>query len=249
MTHFDPDDDYAYDRQAARRASRRGKAAVGAVGLAALLGGGAFLVTNLLTDKPETIANESGALSPLVPPSVAPDSPSPSAARTRHGRSGATAAKEASPTPSPSPSPSPSVSSQSAAQRIKDARENAAKNGVPLMRALPAVTVPAEDITVTNSGSLESSAGTLRTISARGDLTGQRELAWVSDDGTPYGDAHCTQTLHFANNSTPSLKPTLMLCWRTSASKSVVTVLVRLQSKPTMEAAVAALDKRWKQMD
>jgi hypothetical protein len=243
MTHYDPDDDYAYDRQAARRARRRGKAAVGAVGLAALLGGGAFLVTNLLTDKPETIANESGALSPLVPPSVAPESPSPSASPTRHGRSGSVASRTASPTPSPS------VSSKSAAQRIQDARRNAAKNGVPLMRPLPAITVPAEDITVTNSGSLDSSSGTLRTISARGDLTGQRELAWVSDDGTPYGDAHCTQTLHFANNSTPSLKPTLMLCWRTSASKSVVTVLVRLHSKPTMAAGVAALDKRWQQMD
>jgi hypothetical protein len=242
MTHFDPDDDYAYDGQAARRARRRGKAAVGAVGLAALLGGGAFLVTNLLTDKPETIANESGALSRLVPPSVAPDSASPSASPTRHGRSGATASKEASPTPSPS------TSSKSAAQRIKDARENAAKHGVPLMRPLPAVTVPPEDITVTNSGSLESSAGTLRTISARGDLTGQRELAWVTGDGTPYGDAHCTQTLHFANNTKPAARPTLMLCWHISATKSVAVVLVRAKGKPTMAAAVTALDKRWNQM-
>ncbi len=243
MTHFDPDGDYAYDHQAARRARRRGKAAVGAVGLAALLGGGAFLVTNLVTDKPGTIAGESGALSRLASPSVAPGSPSASSSATRHGRSGATAAKEASPTPSLS------ASSKSAEQRIKDARENAAKHGVPLMRPLPAVTVPAEDITVTNSGSPESSGGTLRTVSARGDLTGQRELAWAADDGVKYGDAHCTQKLKFANNTTPSVRPTLMLCWRTSATRSVAVVLVRTQGKPTMAAAVSALDRRWAQMD
>src|SRR4051812_5540249 len=83
MSHAQHDDEY--DPTAARRRLRRGKAAVGAVGLAAILGGGAFLVTNLLTDKPETIATDSGALSPLDRPSAAPrrESPTPKASPAR----------------------------------------------------------------------------------------------------------------------------------------------------------------------
>jgi hypothetical protein len=240
MSHAQHDDEY--DWRAARRARRRGKAAVGAVGLAALLGGGAFLVTDLLTDKPETIATDSGALSPLTPPSLASDAPSPSESAARHGRSGTSASRAASPTPSPS------ASSKSAEQRIKDARKDAAKHGVPLMRPLPAVTVPQDKITVTNSGSLQDPKGTVRVISARGDLTGQRELAWAADDGVAYHDAHCTQRLKFANNGTAETKPTVMMCWRTSATKSVVTVLVRPHGKPSMADAVTVLDRRWAAM-
>lgn len=242
MTHAQYDDEY--DWRAARRKRRRGKAAVGAAGLAALLGGGAFLVTDLLTGKPETIATDSGALSPLAPPSLASEPPSASASTsaTRHGRSGAAASKSAEPAPSAGPT------TKSAEQRIKDARRDAAEHGVPLMRPLPAVTVPQADIRVTNSGSLQSRNGTLRVVWAPGDLTGQRELAWAADDGDPYADARCTQTLRLSNDTKGSTKPTVMMCWRTSATRSVIAIQVRLDGHPSRAVAAAAVDKQWRAM-
>jgi hypothetical protein len=235
MTHFEHDDHEDYDPKVARRRLRRGKAAVGAVGLAALLGGGAFLVTDLLTARPDTIATESGALSPLDRPSVpaGSPSPSPSTSKTHHGRSGAAASKEASPTPSPSGTPSAGMRAD-------------AKRRVPTKRALvlPTKTLDPSAVTVTNSGSPGDST-TLRVISARGDLTGQRELAWVADDGTKAGDARCSQTIQLSPDTKPARKPTLLICWRTSATRSVVTVMVNLAGHPSTKASVAALDKRW----
>jgi hypothetical protein len=236
MSHAQHDDEY--DPTAARRRLRRGKAAVGAVGLAAILGGGAFLVTDLLTDKPET-ATDSGALSPLDRPSAAPEreSPTPKASATRHGRSGATAAKTANPALS---SPMPSVSPS------RGLHANGSKNRVPTKRplVLPAKTLDPSAVTVTNSGSPQSGT-TLRVISARGDLTGQREIAWVADDGKKVGDARCSQTIQLSPDVKPARKPTLMICWRTSATRSVVTVMVNLAGHPSAEGSVAALDKRW----
>ena len=74
MSHDEHHEDLAYDPAAAHRSRRRKRAAIGVVGLAALLGGGAFLVTEQLTDGGTTVIDDSGALAPLTPargPSIA----------------------------------------------------------------------------------------------------------------------------------------------------------------------------------
>src|SRR3954452_19139853 len=114
MSHAEHDDG-AYQSQSARRSRRRAKTAAGAIGLAALLGGGAFLITDQLTDKPETIATDIGALTPMEPASMSA-SPARSPSRAKTTRTGATASMRGK------PAPSASASSKSAAQRIKDAR-------------------------------------------------------------------------------------------------------------------------------
>ena len=100
---------------------------------------------------------------------------------------------------------------------------------------------------VTNEGSLKE-GGTLRVITAQHDLTGQRELLWAADDGKPVGSAHCTQNFHFSNDGKAKVRPTMLLCWRTSAGKSVVTVAVVRTGRPSTAASVGVIDRRWAEM-
>ena len=222
-----------------RFSRRRTQAAVGAVGLAAILGGGAYLVTEHLTDG-GTVTSDSGALAPLTPP-AAGTSASPSV------RTSASATSRA-PAGNVSREPSPATSApKTARERVDAARAAAAENGVEVQRPLPAATVPTvvRDVRVTNSGSLKEDGRTLRVVSGRGDLSGYRELAWVADQGEKVGAATCSQTFRFANNAEAERKPNLLICWRTSAAASVYTVMVDLDGKPSKQDSVAALAKQW----
>ena len=228
----------SYDPDAARRSRRRKQAAVGAVGVAAILGAGAFLVT-------EAVTRDSGAPEPAA---LAPQPTATSAATS------AAPARKASRPPAVSvsrtPSPSASARTKTAAERVAAARSAAAEDGVKVQRPLPAATAAGMlgDVTVTDSGSLREDGGTLRVVSARGDLTGHQELGWVADDGDPVGSARCSQTFRFAGNTKPARKPNLLVCWRTSAAKSVYTVTVALDGHPSKQDSVAALAKRWNSM-
>jgi hypothetical protein len=203
-----------------------------------LIGGGAFVATEALTEKSGIIASESGSQATLPPPSnPAGDTPT-----------GHPPARPSGVARTPSPAPTVTVPTKSAEQRIKDARSAAAAAGVPLMRALTQAPQPVVDVTETNSGSLQKDRRTLRVVSANGDLTGQRELAWVAGKGEPAGDATCSQTVHFSNNAKPAKKPNLLICWKVSAARSVFTVMVDLNGRPSREDSVAALDKRWAQL-
>jgi hypothetical protein len=229
-------EDGTYDEEAARRSRRRKQAVVGVAGVAAVLGGGAFFVTQAMTAK-QAIAPEV-ASAPLAPQDPASDSPStapavaPSSAKPR-GPAGSR--HSASPAPSPS-------RTKTAAERIAEARAAAAKAGYPIER--PLVTQGGGPVTVTNTGSLQS-GGTMRVISARYDVTGQREMLWAADDGRAAGNARCTQNFHFSNNKTARVRPTMLMCWRTSAAKSVVTIAVVPKGRPSSAASVAAIDAQW----
>jgi hypothetical protein len=238
MSHSEQDDvDFGYHSDDGVPAGRRRRRmVVGAAGLAALLGGGAFLVTQALTSKPAIVASESGARTSMAPPADAP-SDAPSAPSPVTGRSVV-----------PTPVPSVSSTNKSVEQEIRDARSAAAKDGVPLERPRVTDTATAADVRVTNSGSLKKAGRTLRVVSARGDLTGQRELGWVAGGARAYGDATCSQTVQFANSGSPRKVPNLLICWQTSATRSVVTVMVDVHGHPSREASVAALDKRWAEL-
>jgi hypothetical protein len=102
--------------------------------------------------------------------------------------------------------------------------------------------------TVSESGSLPVDRRTLRVVSARGDLTGSRELLWVADGGHPVGTARCSQKFRFAPSNEVTEKPTLLVCWRTSATRSVYTVAVNLDGRPSEKASVATIDKVWAEL-
>jgi hypothetical protein len=237
-----------YSPDGARRDRRRRKLVAGISGLAVVLGVGAFYATGSLAHK-DQIAPDAGALTPFAPadsPTPTPTQPTGTAAATRTGLA-------VGPSWSPSPdlsktAPSATASPKSAEQEVRDAREAAAKDGVPLMRPRPTTTLAAAAVTATDSGSLKKDGTTLRLVSARGDLTGQRELGWVAGGAKRYGDATCSQTMQFANNEKPKKIANLLICWRTSATRSVATVMVNVNGHPSRAASVAALDKRWKEL-
>jgi hypothetical protein len=227
----------SYDPDAARRSRRRGQVGVGAIGLAAIFGAGAFLVTEALNRDSSAPAPEALAPGTTATSAAPPATPSKTSAASRPP------AVSVSRTPSPYASPR----TKTAAERVADARSQAAEDGVRVQRPLPAASAARalQDLTVTDSGSLRDDRGTLRVVSARGDLTGYKELAWVANDGDPVGPARCSQTFRFANHAKPARKPNLLVCWRTSAAKSVYTVTVDLDGHPSKQDSVAALAKRW----
>ncbi|GAA0538567.1 hypothetical protein GCM10010172_19800 [Paractinoplanes ferrugineus] len=87
--------------------------------------------------------------------------------------------------------------------------------------------------------------GSLRIITARSDLTGQRELRWAADAGRPIGDLRCTQNLHFNDDARPSRQPNLLLCWRTSATRSVVTLMVDHGGHPSVADSAGVIAREW----
>ncbi|MDT4989798.1 MAG: hypothetical protein QOI74_3892 [Micromonosporaceae bacterium] len=99
--------------------------------------------------------------------------------------------------------------------------------------------------TVTSSGSMPKEHHTLRVVSARADLTGQGELAWAADAGTPVRDARCTQNFRFNPGSRVGERPTMVLCWRTSPQKSVYVIAVDIDHRPSAQAAATTIDRVW----
>jgi hypothetical protein len=63
-----------------------------------------------------------------------------------------------------------------------------------------------------------------------------------------YGDARCTQRFQLGNEPKPGRKKTLLLCWRTSAQRSVIVVVVALKNAPSKARAVGELDAKWRSL-
>jgi hypothetical protein len=151
--------------------------------------------------------------------------------------------RQATAGPSLSPAATPSLTDAEKA-RVAAARAYAAKHTVPITHPLAPPTAPSAigDLTVT---SRQRGDRTLRIVSARGDLSGQRELSWVADKGRRQGSARCSQTIRLSPDVAPERRPTLLLCWRTSAKRSVYTVMVDLHGRPSVRQSVAAIDTAW----
>ena len=147
------------------------------------------------------------------------------------------AASNPSATPAPTGTPAPGANS------------SAPGASGPRKRVPPPVYPNASvEPTVSESGSLPKDRRTLKVVSARGDLTGSHELLWVADGGHQVGSARCSQKFRFNAKSAVSEKPTLLICWRTSATRSVYTVAVNLDGRPSEKASVATIDKVWDEL-
>jgi hypothetical protein len=103
-------------------------------------------------------------------------------------------------------------------------------------------------LTITNSGSLPKDHHTLRVVSAPGDLSGQHELAWAADQGHAVGNARCTQNFRIGPKATARVRPTMLLCWRTSPHRTVYTVAVDLDHLPSEQASVATINQVWSKL-
>ncbi|WIM94939.1 hypothetical protein ACTOB_006998 [Actinoplanes oblitus] len=182
------------------------------------------------------------------------------AADSRPGQSGgASGSAQVAPSPSdqrgsvlsmPMPSKTPPSLSPSQKKRVAEARKSAILGKVEIKRPLQAPPpVPVKDLQVTNSGDIRKDKATMRVVSARSDLTGQRELAWISGAGESAGNGiECSQRIKLQNNDKAHVRRNLLLCWRVSANKSVYTVTVALNGQPSRSKSVAAIERRWAEM-
>lgn len=126
---------------------------------------------------------------------------------------------------------------------VAAARADGAAHSRPIMHAIaPPVGAATGPVKERNE---RTAQGTIRVVSARYDLTGQRELGLAGDDGDPVGSARCTQRVKFSAEAAAQVKPSLLLCWRTSAGRSVVTLAAVPGGHPSSARSVAAIDREW----
>ena len=212
--------------------TRHRRATAGVAGLAAVLGAGAYVLTDQMTADRTTTRRDAAISAVTNAPTAGP--------------SGTPVASSSSAPPAATASASPIPSK--VVEEIKEARRKMAEDGVEVKRpAVPKATATADDVRVATKGSL-SEGGIVRMVTARGDLTGQRELAWVAGGVAKYRNVPCSQTIRFSANSQPEKKPNLLMCWRTSAKKSVVAIVVDPKGHPSREKAVDALEQKWRSM-
>lgn len=241
-------------------ANRRRRAIVGAIGMAAVLGTGAYVVTAQLTGQDASIsslpvgrpASEHPAQGQTDPKQPFPERPFPQQTVPEPPTSAATPSKRAAErTARPSPAgeakrkTSPTPDEAAARQRIKAAREAAAKAGFPVQRPRTPARGAAQVKDVIETTRALPDGGTIRVITGKGDLGGHREMLWAADNGTAVNGARCTQKFNFSRNGTAAVRPTMLLCWRTSATKSVVTVLVDSDGKPSKKESAAIIAREW----
>jgi hypothetical protein len=103
-------------------------------------------------------------------------------------------------------------------------------------------------VSLVTIGDLPKNHRMFRVYSARRDLSNTGELKWRGDDGHAVGDAFCTQKYSF-NPGTPAVvRPTMLLCWRTSAARSAYTLTVSVDTPPSEHDAVGYLDEAWSKL-
>lgn len=227
------------------RPNRWGRVMAGTTAAAAVLGVSAYVITGQLVSQQQESTAEN-VLPAVTPETAMNESPNGRTARpsaTPHAATMTSPAGVAATTiPSDAPIPSDVV------DEIEEARRKMAEDGVPVKPPVtPETTQTAADIKMTTKGSIKE-GGIVRMITARGDLTGQRELAYVAGDIKEYRGASCTQTFKFSNNDRPKKRDNLLMCWRTSAEKSVIAMVVDPKGRPSRDKAVNALEKNWRRL-
>jgi hypothetical protein len=235
---------YPGSRTSARRGNRSSaagrlkKAAVAVVGLSAV-GGGAYFAATVFGGHPPGYVSGGPAgpvrVAPSPPPSPSPTHPSP-VGPTPGPQMGTRNGIPQSARPSPTPS-------------VPDDQVAAAQVGA-VLAAAPPPTAPGTGLgiasgPVTVSTETGTDGSSIRVVTARYDMTGR----WSAPDpGRAVGDAHCTAKLAAVPGGPAAERPTMLVCWRMSPAKSVVTVAIRPQARPLAPSSVDALDRAWAQM-
>jgi hypothetical protein len=208
--------------------NRRRYRVAATVGLAAVLGTGAFVTVRMVQG--QSVAVSGANPGPMNAPSPIPAS---EATSSRAATRGAT-----TPGATTSATTKPSVKSSATARGA---------HGLPPPPAGKVAVDPAA-VMLTSSGSLPKDRHTLHVWSARADLSAQREMTLAGDAGHPVGKARCTQKFRFTADSDPVEKPTALLCWRITPTKSVYLLAVDLDHRPSKKAAAAKINKVWKKL-
>jgi hypothetical protein len=128
-------------------------------------------------------------------------------------------------------------------RKVQAARAAAERDGRPLQRPLTPKAGAASVAAIARTE--KTSTGSVRITTAKGDLTGQGDRLMAADRGWAVGRSRCTQTVRFSDNAAARTIPTLLLCWRTSAARSVVTLAVVKTGKASAASSAALIDREW----
>lgn len=102
------------------------------------------------------------------------------------------------------------------------------------------------DVTVTGRTYASKDARRrVKVVIGRTDLTKKLDLAWVVDKGKKQGDASCSQKLKLTKDTEPRVRPTVMLCWRTSEHLSAYALIIDLDKNPTAKEGAAYVQQAW----
>ncbi|WP_250033357.1 hypothetical protein [Paractinoplanes maris] len=217
-----------------RRNQRRKQLGVGLAGVAVFAGAGSFVMQSRLIDlSRHTETREPLAVAPRPVPAPSSSSPSPSpsvssglaAGPGRVTRDGAR--QRVSPAPPPSSTAATSVASPSIAAATS--------------ASSPSMAVAAS----LNRHEETTRSSRIRVTSAGFDLTGKPELSIVGDPGWEVGAARCTKTVRSATGEQVRVMPSVLVCWRTSPRRSVVTVATAKRGRPSSGESVAVIDREW----
>ena len=242
-------------RSEQRRVQRRKKIGVGLAGLAAILAGGGYAVSALRSAQQSRIAGDTAAVAPVTssasasasvspsgsarPPSTASVVPAPVSRSPSPRLSAARRSSRPTPTPTPSASPTPVPDADVAAAQVSRLltapRTTPSGNGV---------SAAGGTVVVANESGPDGSA--VRVLSARYDLTVGGSLLEAADAGVPVGAARCTRNLRVAG--VRETRPGVLLCWRASPDKSVVTVATRAGGGPVAATSARIIDRVWQRL-
>jgi hypothetical protein len=138
---------------------------------------------------------------------------------------------------------------KSTSERLSEARGANERLGTMVRRPRekPVSAADPSKVRRVEKGSVQKDKRMMRIVSSKQDLSGYGELAWVADEGEPYGKADCSRMIQMSE-APPKEKPTLLICWRLTPKKSVYAIAVNLKQNPTARDTVAALEKEWARM-
>ncbi|HEY0002894.1 MAG TPA: hypothetical protein VGB74_20740 [Actinoplanes sp.] len=239
-----PDQDDGVYLPDQRRVQRRKKAGVAIAGLAAILGGASYAVTTWFTGEDATAPGDTGALAPIVTPTsrrphAAPQTtaePTETVRRMPPRIAGVRQRSLPSPTPSTAALPDDEVASTQVSRLL----------GAP--RTTPSGGLVAADEAITVVHEAGSDGSSIQVVSARFDLTGRGSHLWAADDGLPISGARCTQNLRVEGEPAARVRPNVMLCWRASTARSVVTVATSPVGRPAAAISAAVIDRAWQRL-
>jgi hypothetical protein len=213
-----------------RAARHRRRLAAGITGAVAALAGATFLVTQLMNERQPTLP-EPAALAPQTTPATTASTPEVTAPVSRTPKITRHAAPvEVSPAPSMEASreASPDSAEARASAAIDELRER-----LRLSERSKVTEHPYED-------------GTMRVVASWRDVSGESLLLRARDAGKPSGKgARCTTAIR--DDPDVNLgRPLTLMCWRTSASRSVVVVTTASSAgAEAVAVAVSLIDTEW----
>ncbi|MEU4622156.1 hypothetical protein AB0G04_19605 [Actinoplanes sp. NPDC023801] len=144
----------------------------------------------------------------------------------------------------PEPTPGRARSAEDVRKEIAEARRSAEADGVALMRPLSTGAAAPADVRTQKIKN-----GTIRIATAGRDLSGGPEMLRAGDEGRPVeGGTRCTSKIRFSADVPAEERAGVLLCWRTSETRSVVALAATPNRKPDTSTVAAIIRDEWSKL-